>query len=83
MTIEQIVTWADLEPQPGQWRFETLDRYVELARERNIEVLLPLGMSPTWASARPGEVSSYGAGATAEPGGGGEAPWPAHVFPPT
>ncbi len=61
------VTWADLEPQPGQWRFEALDRYVELARERNVEILLPLGMSPAWASARPGEVSSYGAGATAEP----------------
>lgn len=61
------VTWADLEPVRGQWRFDALDRYVELARERNIEILMPLGMSPTWASARPTETSSYGAGSIAEP----------------
>lgn len=61
------VNWADLEPRRGEWRFDALDRYVDLARQRNVEILLPLGMSPSWASARPGEASSYGAGATAEP----------------
>jgi len=61
------VAWSDLEPRPGQWQFQALDAYVELAHERGIEVLLPLGMSPSWASARPEEKSSYGSGATAEP----------------
>src|SRR5438034_11532813 len=39
------VAWSDLEPRPGQWQFQALDAYVELAHERGIEVLLPLGMS--------------------------------------
>jgi hypothetical protein len=63
----KISAWPDLEPQPGQWRFETLDRYVDLAQQHGVEILLPLGMSPTWVSARPDEPSWYGSGATAEP----------------
>jgi len=61
------VAWPNLEPSPGQWRFEALDQLVELASAHHVEVLLPLGMSPSWASARPAEVSSYAKGATAEP----------------
>ena len=61
------VAWPNLEPNPGQWRFDALDEYVEMAREHRVEILLPLGMSPSWASARPSEVSSYSPGATAEP----------------
>ena len=61
------VAWPNLEPNPGQWRFDALDEYVEMAREHRVEILLPLGMSPSWASARPTEVSSYSPGATAEP----------------
>jgi hypothetical protein len=61
------VTWPDLEPNKGQWRFETLDGYVSLAQQHNTGTLLPLGGSPRWASARPTEPTDYYPGFTAEP----------------
>lgn len=61
------VTWADLEPAKGQWRFEKLDGYVSLAKQHSTGLLLTLGGSPTWASARPQLNSSYSPGFTAEP----------------
>jgi hypothetical protein len=56
-----------LEPRKGEWHFETLDRYVELAERRGVGLLLPLGLSPAWASSRPFEKSIYGPGNAAEP----------------
>jgi hypothetical protein len=50
---DAYVTWHDLEPYRGQWRFERLDGYVALAEQHGTGILLPLGMSPAWASARP------------------------------
>jgi hypothetical protein len=61
------VAWPDLEPRKGQWRFDNLDRYLSAAEEHHVEVLLPLGLSPHWASSRPDERSSYGPGFAAEP----------------
>jgi len=62
------VAWFDLEPRREEWHFETLDRYVALAEKHGVELLLPLGFSPAWASARPDEVSPfYPLGASAEP----------------
>ena len=61
------VTWPDLEPNKGQWQFERLDRYVSLAQQHGTGILLPLGGSPTWASARPQLRSNYQPGFTAEP----------------
>ena len=61
------VNWPDLEPNKGQWQFERLDRYVSLAQQHGTSILLPLGGSPTWASARPGVPSNYQPGFTAEP----------------
>lgn len=62
------VAWFDLEPRRGEWHFETLDKYVALAEEHGVELLLPLGFSPAWASARPDEASPfYPSGASAEP----------------
>jgi Glycosyl hydrolases family 39 len=61
------VTWADLEPAKGQWRFEKLDGYVSLAEQHRTGLLLTLGGSPKWASARPQLESSYYPGFTAEP----------------
>ncbi len=46
------VTWPDLEPNRGQWQFERLDHYVSLAQHHGTRLLLPLGMTPAWASAR-------------------------------
>lgn len=59
--------WPNLEPERGRWDFARLDRYVAMARLAGVEILLPLGLSPRWASARPGERSSYSPGNAAEP----------------
>lgn len=59
--------WRYLEPMKGTWRFEYLDRYVEQAREKGIDLLLTLGQTPNWASARPDERASQGMGNAAEP----------------
>jgi hypothetical protein len=63
------VIWLDLEPKPGQWDFSRLDRYVAMAGLVGSEILLPFGMTPAWASARPNEKGTYRPGGdSAEPG---------------
>jgi Glycosyl hydrolase catalytic core len=57
---DAYVTWGDLEPEPGAWKFELLDRYVELATKHKVEILLTLGQTPRWAAARPNDESAYG-----------------------
>lgn len=64
---DAYVTWGDLEPQPGVWKFELLDQYVDLAAEKKVEILLTLGQTPQWASARPDDESPYHPGWPAEP----------------
>lgn len=59
--------WADIEPTKGNWRFERLDFYVNQASDRGAKVLMTLGSTPEWASARPDELCSYGKGCSAEP----------------
>ena len=54
------VAWGDLEPQPGAWKFELLDRYVDIATKQKVKILLTLGQTPRWASARPNDESPYG-----------------------
>jgi hypothetical protein len=61
------VSWADLQPAKGQWRFEKLDGYVSLAEKHGTGLLLTLGGTPKWASARPQLKSDYYPGFTAEP----------------
>lgn len=64
---DAYVAWPNLEPARGKWNFKTLDKYVDLAEQSKIDVVLPLGLSPSWASARPDEKSVYRAGNAAEP----------------
>jgi hypothetical protein len=64
---DAYVAWPNLEPKQGEWHFEQLDKYVDLADEHDVEVLLPLGLSPAWASTRPEERSAYSPGFAAEP----------------
>ncbi|MEW5967871.1 MAG: hypothetical protein AB1720_12895 [Pseudomonadota bacterium] len=59
--------WLDIEPRRAQWDFPRLDRYVAMAKLTGSEILLPLGMTPGWASARPLEKGVYRPGDTAEP----------------
>lgn len=64
---DAYATWADLQPTKTTWEFSKLDNYVSLATKNNLEIILPLGMPPQWASARPDEASPYGLGRSSEP----------------
>jgi hypothetical protein len=64
---DAYVAWPNLEPQRGRWDFTRLDRYVAFGQRFGIDILLPLGLTPGWASARPAEKSSYQPGWAAEP----------------
>lgn len=61
------VTWANLEPSPGNWNFSRLDRYLAMAKLTNVEVILPLSNTPRWAASRPNERSGYQMGNASEP----------------
>lgn len=64
---DAYVTWPYLEPAPGKWDFAALDRQVSVARAHGVNILLVLAHSPTWASSRPNESSSYRPGFAAPP----------------
>lgn len=64
---DAYVAWPNLQPNRMRWHFATLDKYVDMASAAGVEILLPLGLSPAWASARPMEKSSYKPGNAAEP----------------
>lgn len=64
---DAYVSWPHLQPERDKWDFSLLDRYVAMATLTKVNILLPLGLTPQWASARPSERSSYGLGNAAEP----------------
>ena len=64
---DAYVSWPGLEPEKGKWDFSVLDGDVTLAQKNDVEILLPLGLTPSWASARPSEPSGYSPGNAAEP----------------
>jgi hypothetical protein len=64
---DAYVAWPALEPEKGKWNFATLDKYAAMAEQHHVHILLPLALSPKWASARPSEPCSNGPGAAAEP----------------
>jgi hypothetical protein len=59
--------WKDIEPKNGQFDFVKLDAIVEFSKKNSISLLLPLGVTPEWASSRPKEKCAYGFGCAAEP----------------
>jgi Beta-galactosidase len=61
------VTWKDLEPQKGVWDFSRLDALVAMGEAHKVDMILPLALTPQWASRRPNEASSYTPGAAAPP----------------
>jgi hypothetical protein len=65
---DTYTAWPWIEPNRGEWQWAVADRLIQLAADHRVEVVLPLGLSPTWASARPAEPSAYGhPGFAAEP----------------
>ncbi len=61
------VAWRDIEPKSGTYNWQTLDTYVALAQQQGVDLILELGQTPQWASARPNETAATGNGAGAEP----------------
>jgi hypothetical protein len=61
------VTWKDLEPSKGVWNFTKLDTFVALAGQHHVEIILPLALTPQWASSIPGELCAYTPGNAAPP----------------
>lgn len=60
--------WDELQPERDRWNFDHLDALVDLAEQQDVEVILVLGQTPAWASARPADESPYGiSGLPAEP----------------
>lgn len=61
------VAWKDLEPRRNEYDFARLDSLCARARASHVHLLLTLGLTPTWASSRPSEASSYEPGNQAPP----------------
>lgn len=64
---DSYTTWRDLEPRPGQWQFDQLDRRVREAQARGVNLLLVLAHSPRWAARDPAAASAYGPGVASPP----------------
>eukprot|EP01022_Parablepharisma_sp_SALTPOND_P033500 TRINITY_DN88874_c0_g1_i1.p1 TRINITY_DN88874_c0_g1~~TRINITY_DN88874_c0_g1_i1.p1 ORF type:complete len:377 (-),score=9.49 TRINITY_DN88874_c0_g1_i1:78-1097(-) len=52
--------WAALEPTKGQYNFAPVDRYITLAKNYSLDVILTLGVPPLWAAKDPTKPSPYG-----------------------
>jgi hypothetical protein len=65
--VDALVNWRDLQTAKGRWNFEYLDFYVDHAKKHRVDLLLPLGFTPQWASARPADPGPYGPGTGSEP----------------
>jgi hypothetical protein len=70
------VLWTYLEPAPNQYNFTILDHYLQDTQSRNVQTVLTLEGTPTWASARPQEVPMHQGG---EKGATGSAAEPANL----
>lgn len=64
---DAYTAWPNLEPVPGGWDFKVLDQYVAASEQKGVDVILPLALSPQWASSRPEEKSAYELGNAANP----------------
>jgi len=60
--------WTSIEPENNNWNFETLDQLVSIAEQNDKEIILTLGITPSWAAKNPDHISTYGGlSTTSEP----------------
>lgn len=45
---KQMIPWYDVEPEPGEYRWDKYDRIVDLYRRHGIEVVARLDFPPAW-----------------------------------
>lgn len=50
---KQMIPWYDVEPEPGEYRWEKYDRIVDLYRRQGIEVVARLDFPPAWVEPAP------------------------------
>jgi hypothetical protein len=43
------VSWNLLEPRKGQYDFSLLDQYIQVAQQKNVDLILTLAITPPWA----------------------------------
>jgi hypothetical protein len=61
------VHWVQIEPYKGQWDFKKLDKLVSISQTTQSDLLMQLGITPLWASARPEDKSPYWNASSSEP----------------
>ena len=66
-TWDSGIVWPHIEPENDVWNWDMLDRFVELARENNKQILFTLGMTPPWAASNPNAPSAYGDSSSSPP----------------
>ncbi len=66
-TWNSYTGWVDVEKQRGEFDFSKLDDLVDRSVSDGVDILLTLGRTPRWASARPNEDCGYSLGCAAEP----------------
>lgn len=64
---KQQFVWAEIEPQPGQYRWEKYDRIVELCKSHGLQLIARLDTAPNWSredNSMPGrppdDLAAYG-----------------------
>ena len=60
------VSWNFLEPRKGQYNFSLLDQYIQVAKQKNVDLILTLAITPPWAdngvhggTAPPSDISDW------------------------
>jgi hypothetical protein len=59
------ICWPEVQPNKDEWDFSLIDKAVTLAAEKDVEIVINIGLSPRWAAARPNNKSGYGEELTA------------------
>jgi outer membrane protein assembly factor BamB len=62
--VRATLLWSDLEPQPGAFRWDTLDALTAGTQSRGLRLLLAVAQSPVWAGERgglPAKPEDFGA----------------------
>lgn len=53
------VSWDRLQPEPGVWAWETMDRFLDLLTAQGVELQFVMGFTPRWASTAPEGETRY------------------------
>ncbi len=66
-TWDSSVGWPQIQPEKDKWDWSLLDNFVLMCRERNIRIIMTLGMTPRWAAKNPEAPTPYGGNWSSSP----------------